>query len=417
MAKHLGNLLPSFRFGYAQLARQRAVPPDPCPAQPVGRPESRAAPSAPGGPADPQPNLALPRVVEVDPQVDRRWEAFVTAHPDGLIYHHPAWLKVLERAYGHKPIGLACEDAAGQFRGILPLFHTRGVLTGRRLSSLPHTPVAGPLGRDDQAIAALVRAAMGRVHQEPGTRLELKMPSATLDGLEDGIVGVPWEATYVLDLPERPDTLRFGNSRNHGRIKWAINKAARLGVQVRPAETEGELRTWYQLYLATMRCHAIPPRPYRFFEATWEILRPQGLMRLLLAEQHEAGSRRLLAGSVFLMFGQTVFYAFNGRRREDLALRPNDVIQWQAIHDACADGFRRYDFGEVEEHQEGLAEFKGKWGADARRLHRYYYPVPRALATSTLKSGGSARRLADVVWQRLPLTVTARLGGWVYTYL
>ena len=360
---------------------------------------------------------AAPRVVEVDPQWDPRWEAFVASHPDGLIYHHPAWLQVLERAYGHKPIPLAYEDADGQLQAVLPLFRTRGLLTGRGLSSLPHTPVAGPLSRDDRALTAVVRAAIERVHREPGARLQLKLPSAALDGLVEDVVGVPWEETYVLELPEQPAELRFGNSRNHGRIKWAINKATKLGVEVRPAETQDDLRAWYELYLDTMRWHVIPPRPYRFFEAVWELLRPRGLMRLLLAEQHEAGQSRLLAGSLFLMFGQTVFYAFNGRRRGDLALRPNDVIQWQAIHDAHQGGFRRYDFGEVEENQQGLAEFKGKWGAEPKRLCRYYYPAPRGLETSVVKSDGSARRLANAAWRRLPLKVTAQLGDWIYRYL
>src|SRR5207244_7242929 len=140
-------------------------------------------------------------------------------------------------------------------------------------------------------------------------------------------------------------------------------------------------------------------------------------LRLLLAEPHPAGRSRLLAGSLFLMFGRTVFYAFNGRRREDLFLRPNDIIQWHSIHDACDDGFRYYDFGEVEENQQGLAEFKAKWGADARRLHRYYYPAPPTLEADTFKSSSSARQLADAVWRRLPLNVTARLGGWAYSFL
>src|SRR5262249_56274015 len=106
------------------------------------------------------------------------------------------------------------------------------------------------------------------------------------------------------------------------------------------AETERDLRAWYGLYVDTMRWHVVPPRPYRFFEVAWQLLRPRGLLRLLLAEQHEARQSRLLAGSIFLMFGQTVFYAFNGRRREDLSLEPNDAIQWQAIHDAFRRGFR-----------------------------------------------------------------------------
>ena len=42
------------------------------------------------------------RVMEVDSQTDPRWEAFVTTLPNGLIYHHPAWLRVLGKEHGHR---------------------------------------------------------------------------------------------------------------------------------------------------------------------------------------------------------------------------------------------------------------------------------------------------------------------------
>ncbi len=139
-------------------------------------------------------------------------------------------------------------------------------------------------------------------------------------------------------------------------------------------------------------------------------------MRLLLAKQYEAGRARLLAGSLFLMFGQTVFYAFNGRRREDLSLRPNDAIHWRAIHDACAEGFRYYDFGEVTKDNQGLAEFKSKWGAEPKWLHRYYYPAPRELEISMLESSSRAHQLLSTVWRRLPIKATVLLSDWAHHY-
>ncbi len=356
------------------------------------------------------------RVVEVNTQSDLRWEAFVTNHPNGLIFHHSAWLQVLEEAFGYKPVSLACEDANSQFQGILPLFYKRGLFTGRQYSSLPRTSVGGLLVCDDQAAAVLLQAVVERIRDEPHAQLQLKMLSNTLDGLVDGVVGVPWRETYILELPKRPELLHMGNSRNHARIKWAVNKAAKLGVQVHPAETEQELRVWYRLYLETMRWVAVPPRPYHFFEVAWQRLHPRGLMRLLLAKQYEAGRARLLAGSLFLMFGQTVFYAFNGRRPEDLSLRPNDAIHWRAIHDACAEGFRYYDFGEVTKDNKGLAEFKSKWGAEPTWLHRYYYPAPRELEISMLESNSRTHQFASAVWRRLPIKATVLLSDWAHHY-
>jgi Acetyltransferase (GNAT) domain len=368
-------------------------------------------------------NGSCPGVVQVDPTADPRWEAFVAGHPDALVYHHPAWLRVLEREYGRRPVGLAYQDAEGRLRGVLPLLHTRGLplarpgpRTGRRLSSLPRTPVAGPLAGDPAAAAALVRAAVERVRAEPGTRLELKPPAPNLDGVVAGLVRATWRSTFVVDLPDRAEELRFGGSRNHARIKWAVGKATKLGIRVRSAETLDDLRAWYPLYLETMRRHVVPPRPYRFFEAAWDLLRPLGLLRLLIAEPAGATGRPL-AGSIFLMFGRTICYAFNGSRHEHLGLRPNDIIHWQALHDACRAGYRCYDLGEVADHHAGLADFKSKWGAAARRLYRYYYPAPGQLEDDAPRATGPARRLACAAWRRLPLGATARVGDWAYGYL
>ena len=95
-------------------------------------------------------------------------------------------------------------------------------------------------------------------------------------------------------------------------------------------------------------------------------------------------------------------------RRCDLLSR----VQWQAIHDACREGYERYDFGEVDDHNPGLAGFKSKWGATAVRLQRCYYPAPgRAEALARSPARG---RIMQSAWRSLPLTVTALLGDRLY---
>lgn len=360
---------------------------------------------------DPIPAKLHTRVRSIDPVSDRRWEAYVAAHPDALVYHHPAWLKVLERAYGYELVALVLEGSGELLRGVLPLARTRGLMTGRRLSSLPHTPVAGPLASDTGAKAALLRAAIEHARNAGSVRLQLKVSSPGLETLVEGLTVVPWERTYVLELPDDPARLRFGNARNHARIKWSVNKALKHGVRVRDAETENDLRAWYLLYLETMRDHVVPPRPYRFFKAMWELLRPHGMVRLLLAEREQT----LLAGSIFLWFGSTAFYAFTGGSRKHVRLRPNDVIQWTALHDACRGGFRRYDLGEVDDDDPGLADFKRKWGAEPMRLYRYYSPVPSDAERRMMRSG-RVRRLGRSVWRRVPLRATAVLGDLLYRH-
>ncbi len=364
------------------------------------------------------------QVVEADPCSEGRWEPFVAAHPNGTAYHHPAWTRVLEQEYSAaRSVHLICESG-GELRGVLSLLETRGmpfgrgVRTGRRLSSLPRTPVGGPLALDRVAAEALARAAIERVDGLDGISLELKLPSNVSDLAVAGASATPWREGYYLDLPTDPDELRFGNSRNNARIGWAVRHAEKLGVAVRQAETLDDVRSWYPLYLTTMRTHLVPARPFRLFASMWNELAPKGLMRLLLAEHRSAAGVRLIAGSVFLMFGSTVAYAFNGRAGREGTMRANELMLTTAMRSACTDGYRRFDFGEVSAGNEGLADFKSKWGSQTETLSRLYHPrAPEAEAGDVAGGAGKVHRAARRVWSHAPLGLTARVGERLYAYM
>lgn len=383
------------------------------------------------------------RVFEMDIHSDPRWERFVLAHPDALIFHHPGWIGGLESEYGQKCVPLACADDEGQIQAILPLLYTKGlplrfspIASGRRLSSLPRTPMAGPLALNASAAKAIAEHAVELAASESGVQLEIKTGIPDLSDSVPGLTCVPWRPTYVEELPPAvegkdwdqfwenlrlPRTctscegcrqLRFGNAKRQHRVNWAVNKAKKLGLEVREAETEEELAQWYRLYLLTMRHNAVPPRPYRLFQSLWSSLRATGKMRLLLAELSNAGQKKIVAGSVLLQFGQTVFYAFTGCAPEDWSLHPHDILQIEAIRGACRGGFRWYDFGEVAEEHEALAQFKTKWGGEPRPLYRYYSPAP---AAKSAKGPGKLAQSARQVWRHLPPKATAVLGDWIYS--
>ena len=360
--------------------------------------------------------MSAPRVREIDPLADPRWDEFLAAQPDAVVYQHSAWLRCLMAEY-HSPLtGLCCEDGDG-LAGVMPLVATRGLpllrgsaTFGARMSSLPRTPIAGPAARHPAAAGALLDAAAGLARQR-GARLQVKRGGADLEGASAHVTGAPWRRSYVVALPSDPDSLRFGNSRNHSRIRWGVNRARKEGVRVRDANGLEDVRAWYRLYLETMREVVVPPRPLRLFEAMWRELAPRGLMRWHLAEHDGA----VIGGSVILGFGRTAFYAFNARRRDALGLRPNEVIQWEAIHAAAEAGYERYDLGEVVEGDEGLAEFKRKWGADAVRMHRYYHPPPEAEPEGG--ESGPVARAANAIWPRTPLAATRIAGDLAYRWL
>lgn len=353
---------------------------------------------------------------------DPRVEAFVSAHPEGLVFHHPAYLRALEEESGQQCLLLAFENEDRSLEAILPLFYTRGLSfnigrhhTKRRLSSLPRTPVAGVLSTNPVATLCVVEEAMRLVQAEPGVHLQIKTTELLPDLALCGTTLDDWRPTYVLKLPQSEDRLQLGNARNRHNLKWAVNKAIKLGVTLREAESETDLRAWYYVYLHTMRRNAVPPRSYKFFLALWRYLRPRRLMRLLLAELNSVKPGFIVAGSVFLMGGSTVFYAFTGCSPEHARTHANDLILWNAIEAAWRNGYRYVDFGEVAEDHPELAQFKKKWGSEPRALHRYYYPAPHS--SNGIHHIGRLGKLARQTWQLLPVPVTKRLGELIYRYL
>ena len=158
----------------------------------------------------------------------------------------------------------------------------------------------------------------------------------------EGLVSTNWRPTYVLEVPQRREDLRFGDARNRHNIKWAVKKAEQNGISVRTAENESQLIAWYPLYLQVMRRNFLPPRSLRLFAAIWRNLASQGMMRLQIAEQKQGVRTRLVSGSIFLTFGETTFYAFTGIADTDLSSHANDLILWRAINDACGTGVRRF---------------------------------------------------------------------------
>jgi CelD/BcsL family acetyltransferase involved in cellulose biosynthesis len=366
------------------------------------------------------------RIIEMNPQTDPRWESLMKQLPGSVIYQHPGWLGVMEEAYGYKPLHLGCEDSSGTLRGILPLYYRRGLRSGRQCISPP--PVAGPLSDDHQVNALLIQAAIERSQEVHASRFQFSTRSTDCDYLVNNVVGVSQLETYELALPEQPDSVRIDS-----RIRRAVKKAERSGLQVRPAETMHELRVWYLLYLETMRRLLVIPQPYHVFEQAWRRLHSQGLLRLLLAEHVEAGQSRLVAGFLYFQWGNTIYHMYTGWRREDQELRPNDLLHWQAIIDACAEGLRFYDFGHAPVGNQGIAQFKAKWVAQTKTTYRYTYPTgsqkettemapppaQNALPSATSnqssqasESKGIKQRIITPLWQHLPLKATELVSQW-----
>lgn len=358
------------------------------------------------------------RVAPIDPLSDPRWDAFVRSSPEAGAYHLGAWAAIFQAAYSFKPEYLALMDAGERVVGALPLMRTRGLATGRRLRSMPVVPPTGPLAAGDDGKRALIEAAC-RLTDERGARVwTLHSRSEGCDRLVPALRRLPKHPTWVLELPADPDEMRRGWKKTSNNLFRSLRKADKAGVTVREGRDESDLRTFYDLYLRTMRRRASLPRPYRQLAEDRRLLGPEGTFRLFVAE-HEGD---IVAGGVFHSFGDTLDLLYNGSDDARLDVRPNHALYWHAIEWAVEAGHAHLDFGHARP-ESSLARFKAQWSAQEVPEYRYDYvpgAVPEAAPAETKARplhGRGREGALERVWPRLPLRATRAAAGIAYRWL
>jgi len=363
------------------------------------------------------------KISEETSEIDQDLIRFIQGKTECSIYYHPAWLRVLEEETNQKIIKLVCRDNTGKLVGFLPLQYTQGmpfniggIPVVKRISSLPRTPVGGLIASNDKVADMLVSKAIEISSKNLKYRLQIKSFKDNLNERISALSKHYWREFYFTDIPKYPEELRFGNSKNHTKIKWGVNKAIKNGVRVRYSDSEKDLLEWYNLYLNTMKFHITPPRSLHFFKSLWTNLKPEGLIQLALAELEDSGKRRIIAGCIFLTFNKVVVYAFNGSARSDFELRPNDLIHWTVIHDVQKKGFETYDWGEVTKGQEGLAAYKEKWSSKKVSMYHYYFPGFESIGDYVIDSG-IREKLLRKLWSILPLKITSLIGPLIFKFL
>jgi hypothetical protein len=356
--------------------------------------------------------------VPIDPVADARWDAFVRAHPDAGPYHLGAWAEILRAAYGDRPAYLALLSPAGEVIGGLPLMRTRGVVTGSRMRSLPVVPPAGPLASSDDGVRALLEAAC-RLADDAGSRVwTLHARGGGYEELVPELRPVPKYPTFVLDLPPDLDELRRGWKKTSNNLWRSLRKADRAGVTVREGRSEADLRTFYDLYLRTMRRRTTLPRPYRQLREDRRLLGPDGTFRLFVAE-HDGD---VVSAGLYHAFGDAVDLLYNGSDDARLDVRPNHALYWHVIEWAAQAGYRHMDFG-YGRSGSSLARFKEQWSAREVPEYRYDYvpgsgggAAPAAAGGRALEGRGRSGPV-ERVWPRLPLRATRAAGALAYRWL
>ncbi len=214
---------------------------------------------------------------------------------------------------------------------------------------------------------------------------------------------------WIMLLESDPDKVW---SRLRKPVQHQVKKSQKQGVQVHIAQSREEMAHYYRLHLQTRsKKHGMPAQPQRYFYELWDTFASDGSMQLLLAEYQG----QVIAGMVLLSSGTSIRYAYGASDERYLHLAPNNLLMWTAITLGCTQRYETFDLGRTARDNQGLMEFKRRWGAIQEALPYYYYPHVEGLASTSEQS--LKFRMLTACWKRLPLGVTAPLGGYLYKHL
>lgn len=339
---------------------------------------------------------------------DARWHPLVEQRVKASFYHQPAWLTLITRLYGYSLRLLTTNDANGQITGILPLCMLQSPLTGLRLVGLPFSDVCPVIAVDDDSASNLVEQALTLAQQHKARYLELRSgPNPLLarhPHLAEGNLYVSWQLPLSADPDAHLAQLRKP-------VQRQIKKSRNLGVEVRIAEQRDDVEHYYRLHLQTRTRLGMPAQPRRFFLGLWDAFAAQDMLKLLLAEYQG----NTIAGMVLLGCGPTLRYAYGASDERFLNLAPNNLLLWTAITWGSTHGYQILDLGRTACDNQGLMEFKRRWGASQEALPYYYYPQMQGLAATSESS--RTYHLLTTCWKRLPLQIAGPLGGYLYRHL
>ncbi len=348
-------------------------------------------------------------VEKIDILKDDRWDEFVMQHPLGIIYHHSCWQSIIQRTYGYEPFYFACVDESLNIRAGIPFFYIGSWLTGKRFVSLPFSHYCDPLISSQSEFAQIFNTIQKEAIYKRFSFFELRIMNLNKSYYPSDFKNQKLFKIHILKLNRDPEILRKSFHKNH--IQRSIKKAEKSDIHLRKGNNIQDIKEFYKLQLRTRRKHGVPPQPYSFFTNLWNVLYPEKRMDLLLVEHQQ----KTVAGMILFKFKNRVCYQYGASDENYLQFRPNHLLMWQAIKNACEGGFEYFDFGKSSIDNEGLIEFKRRWGTEESDITHLYYPDIYGLQTISRKS--IKYKISNLIWGNAPLSITGLGGKLLYKHL
>lgn len=351
-------------------------------------------------------------VAFIDPDRDQRWDAFVEAHPDGLIYHLSGWRQVLERSFSHIKgcFPVLLDATTGGIRAGMPIYLVSSPFLGKRLVSIPFATLSDPLATSHEEMQELLSAAINLAKCCRAQRIEIRCHRAII---------LPTNPRYqIIDpfkhhfLPLDKPVEGLWKRLHRTSVRPLVKRAEKNGLELRAATSSEDLQCFYKLFVGVRKRLGLPPQPFSFFEQLWRVFGPSGKCGIV-----QAYYKGMPIGSLLVLkFKNRVSAEFIGIEQGYSHLNVSHFLYWQAILQAHAAGYEIFDFGRTSPNNLGLMAFKKHWGTTVTDLPQFWYP-PLSAATLQNSNNSLMYHVGRNLLRKSPESLLRLLGELCYRHM
>ncbi len=341
------------------------------------------------------------------------WDAFVTRHPLGLIYHLSSWQKVLETAFPHiRGRFLALRDAGGQIQAGLPVYAVRSWLLKNRTVSVPYATMCDPLVSTKEEFDLLWPAIQHEAVKQKSKRIEIRARRLSSDCLPGVLTTTARYKHHYLPLGQ--DAEKMYRSFHQSCVRRRVDKAKRSGVVVEERQDEKSLRIFHEFLVATRRRHLLPPMPFGFFQAMYRSLSPNhASLHLAMHEGQPVG------GLLNLKFKDMWTSEYSGSA-DNAAPGTDQILYWDSIQRAKSSGAEFFSFGRTSLDNAGLLEYKRRWATveeDCTDFTSYLGSAPAQAVESAEAVRPTQYETAKRFLRYAPAPLQKSFGDFCYRHL
>jgi FemAB-related protein (PEP-CTERM system-associated) len=318
------------------------------------------------------------------------WDAFVESRGDATGYHSWRWRRVFADAFGHDPVYLIARQN-GTITGVLPTVHIKSLLFGSTLTSLPFLNYGGVMADAQATKEALIDGALAVARDRHCGHVELRHTSRQFNELPCKQHKVAMRLPIVASMWDKLDR----------KVRNQIRKAQKSGLEV---ERGGEelLKDFYDVFARNMRDLGTPVYSKSLFKQVLRVFPERAQLHVVRLKG------RAIAAGLTYRTRTMLQLPWASSIRDYNPLCPNTLLYWDAIQFAQERLTAVFDMGRSTPN-EGTFKFKAQWGAEPLPLHWEYHLMSQR-EMPNVSPANPKYQLAISVWQRLPLSLTRRVG-------